>query len=300
MWRPYGSSKGRPRSQKRREATSGRIGAFEIPKLLPVDPQNHFPLSFRFLPFLRGKLVVTATLDESAQLYAKHLPSARALHPEDVVPYRIDAAVALANVRLAMPLILAKKHLLAEHLPKVDEAMLIALPEIALATEYAAKQAENARPADKLLGPKLAEGWQLRALLLEAARMLASAGLVHQEDVDSIAAGRGQRDMAQDCLALAELFQRHESAIVGKHPIDPLQIQEAAAVGTWLLANLRASKTPAEEVDIRDRMGSLLLQQFQILGKVAHYFYGKHWETLIPSLQAPIAKRSTESTESEG
>jgi len=241
---------------------------------------------------------VTVQLEEAAQAYAKHLPSARALRPEDIVPYRIDAALALANVHLAMPVLIAKKDLLAAHLPKVDATLLLALPEIALATQYAAKQAENARPADQLLGPKLAEGWQLRALLLGAARMLASAGLFKQDDVDAIAAGRGQRDMAQDCLALAELFQRHESTILGKHPLDPAQIQEAAAVGAWLVANLRAANAPAEENDIRDRMGSLLVQQFQILEKVVHYFYGKNWETLMPSLQTPIIKPTEESAES--
>jgi hypothetical protein len=241
---------------------------------------------------------VTAPLEEAAQAYAKHLPLARALRPDDIVPYRIDAALALANVHLALPLLLAKKDLLAEHLPKVDAALLLALPEIALATQYAAQQAQNARPADQLLGPKLAEGWQLRALLLGAARMLASAGLFKQADVDAIAAGRGQRDMAQDCLALAELFHRHESTIAGKHPLDPAQIHEAAAVGSWLVANLRPPNAPAEENEIRDRMGSLLLQQFQMLEKVIHYFYGKDWESLMPSLQSPLVKRSEESAES--
>lgn len=241
---------------------------------------------------------MSVTLEEAALAYAKHLPSARSLRPEDIVPYRIDAAVALANVRLAMPVLLAKKDLLAEHLPKIDDALLLALPEIALATEYAAKQAESARPADTLLGPKLAEGWQLRALLLGAARMLASAGFVDQGDVDAIAAGRGQRDMAQDCLDLADLFNRNESTILGKHPVDPIQIQEAAAVGAWLVAHLRASNAPALEIENRDRLGSLLLQQYQVLEKVVHYFYGKNWETLIPSLQTPIVKRSEERTES--
>jgi hypothetical protein len=233
---------------------------------------------------------VTAPLEEAAQAYAQMLPHAQALHPEDIIPYRIDAALALANVHRAMPVLLAKKHLLVEHFPKIDAALLLALPDIALATQYAALQAENARPADKRLGPKLAEGWQLRALLLEAARMLGSAGLVNQADVDAIAEGRGQRDMAEDCLALAELFQRNEATIAGKHPIDPTQIQDAATVGAWLVANLRASNTPAAELELRDRLGTLLVQQYQLLEKVAHYFYGKNWETLIPSLQAKRAE----------
>jgi hypothetical protein len=240
---------------------------------------------------------------EAAQAYGKHLPVAQAILAEDVLPYRIDASLALTNVRMAMPVLMAKKDLLAEHLPKVDADLLLALPEIALATEYAALKAEHALPADKLKGPKLAQGWQLRSLLLEAARMLASAGLVPQAEVDSIAEGKGQRDMALDCLALADLFRTHDAAITGKHPIETAQINEAAAVGTWLVANLRTtnalperSDSASPEIDARDRLGTLLVQQFLVLEKVVHYFYGKNWESLIPSLQSRVVKHDAKPT----
>ena len=242
---------------------------------------------------------------EAAQVYAKYLPLAQAIPAADIVPYRIDASLAHANVRTAMPVLLAKKDLLADHLPKIDAALLLALPDIALATEYAALKAENALPADKLLGPKLAEGWQLRSLLLSAARMLASAGLVKQEEVDTIAEGRGQRDMAQDCLALADLFHKYEPTIAGKHPIDAAQINEAAAVGSWLVANLRTTNavserpgSPSPEIDVRDRFGTLLVQQFQVLEQVVHYFYGKNWETLMPSLQSRPVKQENKAEKS--
>lgn len=235
---------------------------------------------------------------QAVQAYDKHISAARALRSEDIVPYRLDAALAVGNVRLAMPVLLAKQDLLAAHLPKIDAALLLALPEIALATEYAALKAENALPADKLMGPKLAEGWQLRGLLLGAAHMLASAGLIQQSEVDVIVEGKGQRDMARDCIALADLFHKHESTIAGKHPIDPAQVNDAAAVGSWLLANLRTSNTvserpstPSPEIDVRDRFGTLLVRQFEILEQVVHYFYGKHWENLIPSLQSRVVKR---------
>jgi hypothetical protein len=238
---------------------------------------------------------------EAAHVYATYLPLAQAIAPEDIIPYRIDASLAVVNVRQAMPVLVAKKDLLAEHLPKVDAALLLALPDIALAMEYAALKADQALPPDSLMRQKLAEGWQLRGLLLGAARMLAAAGLVKQEEVDQIAEGRGQRDMAQDCIALADLFRKHESSIAGKHPIDSSQIEDAAAVGTWLMANLRTtnalpekSSAPAPEVDIRDRVGTLLVQQFQVLEKVVHYFYGKNWESLIPSLQSRVVKREAQ------
>jgi hypothetical protein len=107
--------------------------------------------------------------------------------------------------------------------------------------------------------------------------------------------------MAQDCIALADLFRQHEAAIAGKHPVDTAQIDEAAAVGSWLVANLRTTNSlpekpgaPAPEVDIRDRLGTLLVQQFQVLEKVVHYFYGKNWESLIPSLQSRVVKREAQ------
>ncbi|HRI72312.1 MAG TPA: hypothetical protein PK156_49095 [Polyangium sp.] len=234
---------------------------------------------------------------EAAEAYAKFWPLAQALDAADVLPYRLDAALALVNVRMAMPALLAKKDLLADHLPKIDAALLLALPDIALATEYAASKAEKALPEDRLMGPKLAEGWQLRSLLLGAARMLAAAGFVKQAEVDPIAEGRGQRDMALDCLALADLFRKYEATIAGKHPVEPAQVDEAAAVGSWLVANLRTKGSVPEkapkhppEIDARDRIATLLVQQYHLLETVIHYFYGKNWENLIPSLQSRVVK----------
>lgn len=237
---------------------------------------------------------------EAAQAYDKFLPVALTIAAEDIIPYRIDAALAITNVREAMPVLLAKEHLFAEHLPKVNAALLLALPDIALATEYAALKAEHALPADKLMRQKLAEGWQLRALLLGSAKALASAGLVKTEEVDAIVEGRGQRDMAQDCIVLADLFRKYDASIAGKHPVDKTQIDDAAAVGSWLSANLRttnalpaSSKSSSPEADARDRLGTLLVQQYNLLETVVHYFYGKNWEALIPSLQSRAVKRET-------
>ena len=235
---------------------------------------------------------------EAAQAYANFLPLAQAMDPADVLPYRLDAALALNNVRTAMPVLEAKQALLPEHLPKIDAALLLALPEIALATEYAALKAEQVVPGDRLMGVRLAEGWQLRNLLLSAARTLASAGLVAQAEVDHIAEGRGQRDMALDCIALADLFRKYQAIITGKHPVEPSQINEAAAVGSWLIANLRTKSTIAEkaskhppEIEARDRIATLLVQQYHLLETVVHYFYGKNWENLIPSLQSRVVKQ---------
>lgn len=233
---------------------------------------------------------------EAAQAYAKFLPFALSVRAEDVVPFRIDARLALNNVRAAMPVLWAKADLLAEHLPKIDAALLLALPEIALATQLAASKAEHAVPSAIIMGSKLAEGWQLRSLLLGAARMLASAGLVKQQEVDIIAEGKGQRDMALDCIALANLFRTYEPTIADKHPLDAAQIDEAATVGAWLVTHLHSRPAASEkappppEIDIRDRMGTLLVQQFQVLEKVLHYFYGEHWERLIPKLQSRMVK----------
>ncbi|MBK9259773.1 MAG: hypothetical protein IPM54_08030 [Polyangiaceae bacterium] len=237
---------------------------------------------------------------EAAQAYDKFLPVALTIAAADILPYRIDAALAITNVREAMPVLLAKEHLLAEHLPKVNAALLLALPDIALATEYAALKAEHALPTEKLMRQKLAEGWQLRALLLGSAKVLASAGFVTAQEVDAIAEGRGQRDMARDCVMLADLFRKYESTIAGKHPVDKTQIDDAAAVGSWLSANLRttnalpaSSTSSSPEAEARDRMGTLLVQQYNVLETVLHYFYGKNWDALIPSLQSRAIKRET-------
>jgi hypothetical protein len=235
---------------------------------------------------------------DAGEAYEKFLPEAQALPAEAVIPYRIDPDLALANIQSALPVIVARKDDIPAHLPKIDLEALLSLPELGLAVKHAATGVEQSVPSEKSAHHKLVEARTIRRTLLAVARGLAEAGLVPAHEVDDIMAGRGSRDIADDCIRLADLYQRHGEVLAGKHPIEPEKIREASEIGDWLIANLRTtSATPQEPtvkpaaVDARDRLATLLVRRYAELRKVAHYFHGELYEEVAPALQSRSVTR---------
>ena len=235
---------------------------------------------------------------DAQKAYDKFLPEAQALAPEALNPYRLDPDLAVVNVKAALPMIVAKKAEITAHLPKVDVAALLALPELAIAVKFAALRAEQAAPSEKIISHHLAEARKLRRVLLSVARGLAATGLVPQHEVDAIAAGKGNRDVAEDCVALADLYRKHAAAITGKHAVGEADVEQAASIGSWLLATMRPGNAPPEKagpppvsVDARNRLATLLVQRYSELRKVAYYFHGEAYEDLAPSLQSRSIRR---------
>ncbi|MDI3289055.1 hypothetical protein [Polyangium sp. 15x6] len=230
--------------------------------------------------------------------YEKHLPAAQALQADAILPFRLDLDLALANLTTCMRFVSAHEHDIPVHLPKIDLTALLALPELAVATKFAALRAEQEAPSESVLLGKLSAAARLRAQLLSSARALAEQGLIPEAEVDVIVAGRGARDRAEDCISLADLFRKHAPAIAGKHPVSPAQIDEAAEIGAFLVTHLRptnapkaAPAAPTPAVDIRNRLATLLVREHALLQAVAHYFHPDDWEELAPPLGARSVKR---------
>ncbi|MDI1434294.1 hypothetical protein [Polyangium sorediatum] len=235
--------------------------------------------------------------------YEKHLLAAKALPASEVLPYRLDPDLALVNITTGMKVIYDHQAVIPAHLPHIDLASLLALRELAHATKYAALAAEQEAPSESLVQAKLSLARDLRGKLLSVAKGLAENGIVPQAEVDAIAAGRGLRDRAEDCVSLASLFRKHAAAISGKQPITDAQINETAEVGSWLVANLRPadappkpSTGPTEAVEIRNRFATLLVRAHARLQVVAHYFHEEDWEEHAPALGSRRVKRQSGDT----
>jgi hypothetical protein len=239
--------------------------------------------------------------------YKRFLPDAKALSKSAVLPYRLDPDIAIANVRTAMKVFDAHRDEIPKHLPKIDRKALEALPALALATKRAAMMAEESAPSEKIVSQKLDEARQLRTTLLPVVAGLASTGLVPRQTYVDIIKGRGARDIAGDCVAIADVFRNHKDAIHGKHSADPAMIEKAAVVGSWLLQELRApgAKTPkapppSPAVDTRNRLATLLVERYETLQTVAHYFEGADYERAAPPLMSRQAtKKSAKKTNGE-
>ena len=223
--------------------------------------------------------------------YNKHLPTAQALPASSILATRVDYDLAVVNVETGMHVVIEHANEIPEHFPKVNLVALKALVEVALATKYAALRAEQEVPAETHMAAKLSEARALRAKLLTAAKALAENGFVPQAEVAVIAAGSGSRDRAEDCVALSALFRNHWTAIMGKHPIAMETVDQAAAVGSWLLATMRpgdapnppTTNNPSPAVDIRNRFVTLLVNGHHKLEAIAHYYYPTDWEERVPA-----------------
>ncbi len=236
--------------------------------------------------------------------YNTHLPTAQALSASSILPTRVDIDLAIVNLETGMRVVTEHANEIVLHFPKVNVVALKALTELALATKYAALRAEQQVPAESQMATKLSEARGLRAKLLSAAKALAENGLIPHGEVAVIAAGSGTRDRAEDCVALSALFRNHAASITGKHPITTEMIDEAAAVGSWLLANLRPADAPnppaagpKAAVEIRNRFVTLLVDGHNKLQAIAHYFYPTDWEERVPALGSRrVTKKKTEPT----
>lgn len=289
-------SKTRQSHVKRTNGRSKPLAASnEIPQALdPALPEGG----------LSGEEEVTA----QAAL-ARFLPEALALPADRVGLYRTDPALALHNVRLGVASVLPYRAVIEAELPAIPIAVILALPDLALALRYAAVQADHKEPQRRVVMEVVREMLPLRRKLLAIAEGLAEAGLVPRREVDAIRAGRGWGAGARALVLLHDLFVLHAAAIAGKHAVTDEMLRDAQRVGTFLLANLKprhgraaraSTNAPSAAVDARNRLNALLPMKFALLRRVGCYLFGDGFDAKVPPLQSrslgarPAVKRAGE------
>jgi hypothetical protein len=201
--------------------------------------------------------------DGSAEALAEFLAEAQAIPARDVRPFRGDAALAFHNVDAGLAAVAAREAELSALPAPFDVAAMRSLRKLALAVVYAAAQVDRSSPGTTR--KRIARASELRDLLLTNAVALMKSGVLPEPKVKKILAGKGTRDLAQDCVDLAQLFRDNAAALKGKTAVTKAQIDEAARVGNELIATLQPSRgkarVPAEvksAVDTRDRVWTLL------------------------------------------
>ena len=226
--------------------------------------------------------------------YAHFLPEALGLAAGSIIPYRIDAALALHNVKLGVISILPHRAVLEAELPSLSFAAIAALPDLGLALRYAVIQAAREMPEQRGMMKAMKQMQLLWRKLLSVAEGLAQTELIPQRQVDAIRAGTGWEDGARDLLDLHDLFIQHAPVIAGKHAITELMLADAQRLGTFLLTNLKprqgrsaqAPIGPSAAVDARDRLHTLLQMRFILLRKAGYYLFGDGFDARVPALQA--------------
>jgi hypothetical protein len=237
--------------------------------------------------------------DLARDAYNTHLPAAQALADEDVLPYRLDVDVAIININHAIRALEPLRADIPAHLPLIPLPELESLPNLALAVKMAAINSDNAIPDGTSPAQMITEGWALRKKLMPVVKGFAANGQIPLEVYKKIARNRGIRDMASDCVALAQVFYDYEAAIGGKHPVEPATITRAEIVGSWLLQNLNKHNaaqpvTKLAAIIIRDRMATLLVNRYNKLRVVAYYFHGEDYAEYVSPLMSRMVSTKPE------
>ncbi len=230
----------------------------------------------------------------SQKAYEDFLPAAAALAETDIRPFRADASVAYHNIVAGLEAITPLFTRIQVELPKVDITALQQLPDIALGLMFAVAQVD--RSSDGTTAVLMEKARVSRNLLLKSAHALVAANILPAHVVDRIREGSGPIDLAQDNIDLAAVYTKHDTDIAGKTPVTAAQIVEAATIGTELLKRLKRKGTKSkdaasDEVDIRDRMWTLLVVQYRELRRVGLWFWVDDVDDHVPALQSRTITR---------
>lgn len=229
----------------------------------------------------------------SEQAVAKFAPLAQKLSAKEVLPCRIDVALALHNIQQGVASIEPHAARLRKEMSGLPLADVLALPDLALALLFTDEQVTE--PAGKAqYKTDLSRLYELRLPMLLIAEGLAQLGLIPAKQVQDIRSGSGPRDAAKDGVDLGKLYHAHADALAGKHPFTAAQLQEVITLGERLSVQVKpdrartkgSPKEPSPSRDLRNRLYTLLAERHQDLRKAGFYLFGNAVDAYVPLLQA--------------
>jgi hypothetical protein len=253
---------------------------------------------------MSNESITFAEIDAKAA-FERFLPLAMSIHPDSVRAFRGDALVAYHNVKAGAVAVLEREEEVKKGAPMCDTALVRALPNLALAVQFASQQVNRSPEATELrtLYPRVA---RLRRKMLASAVALAECGIFPERDVDAIRRGRGKIDGASDLVQLADLFQKHKTEAQGKHAIGENEIAQAAQLGTRALTILKPGAVPRAPmpsaallaaIDQRDRLWTLLVRHHEDhLWRAGAWLFGSDVDDHVPPL---LSRRVSHKEEEE-
>lgn len=228
------------------------------------------------------------------EAYLRFVPLAQALPVEKLISYRgVDAMLALHNVQSGLKNVTPYLDRISTRLEPQEREHIEAISDLALAVVFASRQVNLRERSSQDYKEKMTRIFKLRNILLYAAISCAHADLIPMEDVERIQRGGGPADAAQDCIDLVALFRKNAHVLVGKTPATPELLKEAAELGTLMVKSIKparaatpqlASEEKESDVDIRNRLWTLLTVYHESLWTAGSLLYKKEVGNYIPEL----------------
>ena len=247
------------------------------------------------------ELKVTLTPEESREAeraYQALLATALALDEASVQPFRGSIDLARHNAVSGYQEIKKLEPTLKDLVKSELLTAIERIPGLSLAASFAALKVNNlSKRYDTGILIILDEARTLRRKLLKSAEACAEYGLILASIVESIKRGKGSRDVANDCVALASLFRENKAALAGKTPVPFEDIEQSALVGSKLqglitptgaAGSQSLSDAELELYDVRDRFWTLLLQHRDLAWRLGALVVG---EQKVNELVPPLLSR---------
>lgn len=233
---------------------------------------------------------------EAQEAYRRFLGEAQALAASELIPFRADAMLALANAKQSTTKVLARQSELTGKFSKEELQAIAETPSVAMAVVVAQQKIEQLTGSTGEFARVLKRAAQLRELHLLAAEANAVAGNIPAGPVEKIKKGSGHTDLAKDCIALAELYETYASDLDNKTPSTKELRIEMSEAGTRLLFLIKTEGTPQSKPEdisnaqsIRDRLWTILDKRYDLLASAAVRLAGRRGaEDLVPPLQSRV------------
>jgi hypothetical protein len=212
------------------------------------------------------------------------------LRPDDLGKINIDISQAVSLVLGVLPGLTALRPEIAK-LPDFDMAHFDKLETYALGAWFAYLLALPPASPSNPVQPLLEEASDLRLRLLSDAEALATRGHLDLESVQTIRAGKGNLDTANDLVALSALMSASWPKIENKTAATAEEVHRAGDLGPLLIAALGVREhgitaTPAEAADRKLRAFTLFATAYDQVRRAVSYL---RWnkgdaDSLAPSL----------------
>lgn len=238
-------------------------------------------------------------LEGSEHFFNVYLKAAEAIPEARVTALRGSVPLFVHNLGIGLSAVLPRKEEAQRLLPNEDWKAIEELPNLSRALIFANARIQT-QEDNTQLHADVKEALDLRRVMLSAAGTLAEAKVFKSADVAEIRKGHGLLDAANDCVSLADLFNRHPGSRE-MTPVTQAQVDRAAALGVSLQTRLKPVQAKEKKplapnmkraAEQRDRMWTLLDARHERLWVVGAVLFGRAVNEHVPGLKARAANVS--------
>lgn len=229
------------------------------------------------------------------------------LRTELVDPFRSSATLVAYNARRGVAALRGVEDACAV-LPGYSKDRFDRVERFARALAWVAHQAMNfTKPG--VANALLREAREVRGAFLPWFKAAVSAGLIPPESIRTIVRGKVGFPLAHACMDCAVLFTKYQATLTKISPIRAEDLERASAVGDGLLSILRPRaahrRRPLDHlalIDLRDRVWTLLLREYEYLLRFAGFIFFSDPRAQVPMLFAAhhVRKKKIAKTETTG